>query len=68
MEKPVAADCVSHNARRKFLTMAVSTMLIDMGFDNVERQCLETLCEMFQSCKFNFTSNFPLYSLKIPLF
>lgn len=55
MEKaaPVAAcESVSHDARRKFLSMAISTMLIDVGFDNIEKQCLETLCEMFQSCEY----------------
>lgn len=46
--------------------MAVSTMLIDMGFDNVERQCLETLCEMFQSCKFNLNFQFSSLFSKNP--
>lgn len=45
----VPCESVSNDVRRKFLTMAISTMLLDMGFDNVEKACLETLCEMFQS-------------------
>lgn len=49
MEKPEAAI---PNARRKYLTLAISSMLLDMGFDSVDKQCLETLCEMFQSRKF----------------
>lgn len=54
MEKPVVpSESVSHDARRKFLTMALSTMLMDAGFDLIEKQCLETLCEMFQSCKWS---------------
>lgn len=49
---PAAMESVSHNARRKFLTMAISTMLMDAGFDQIEKQCLETLCEMLQSRKY----------------
>lgn len=42
------------NPRRKILQMAVSTILIDAGFDAVEKDALETMTEMFQSRKFSF--------------
>lgn len=49
-EPPVVGD-----PRRKILQMAVSTVLIDSGFDTVERDALETLTEMFQSCKYRLS-------------
>lgn len=56
MDKPaVVSEAGTVNARRKILTMAISTILLDMGFDTVEKQCLETLSEMLQSRKFKFT-------------
>lgn len=42
------------NPRRKILQMAVSTVLIDSGFDTIEKDALETLTEMFQSGTHNF--------------
>lgn len=37
--------------RRKILQMAVGTLLIEAGFDSVEKDALETLTEMFQASK-----------------
>ncbi|XP_063696387.1 transcription initiation factor TFIID subunit 8 [Culicoides brevitarsis] len=37
------------NPRRKILQMAVSTILLESGFDAVDRDALETLTEMLQS-------------------
>lgn len=42
------------NVRRKILSIAVSGILLEKGFDSVDKECLETLTEMLQSCKFNF--------------
>lgn len=42
----------SGNARRKILSVAVSQILMEKGFDSVDKECLETLTEMMQSCKF----------------
>lgn len=39
------------NARRKILGVAVSQILMEKGFDSVDKECLETLTEMLQSCK-----------------
>lgn len=43
---------IAADTRRKILQMAVSTILIDTGFDAVDKDALETLTEMFQSSKF----------------
>lgn len=40
-------------ARRRYLTMAVSSELMERGFDAAEPECVETLTEMLQSCKFS---------------
>lgn len=40
------------NPRRKILQMAVSTILLEAGFDAVEKDVLESLTEMLQSSKF----------------
>lgn len=55
MDKPAATvpEIDGQSARRRYLSMAISTVLLNMGFDQVEKQCLETLCEMFQSCKWD---------------
>ncbi|KAI8122840.1 Transcription initiation factor TFIID subunit 8 [Lucilia cuprina] len=37
------------NARRKILSVAVSQILMEKGFDSVDKECLETLTEMLQS-------------------
>lgn len=44
------------NPRRKILQMAVSTILLESGFDAVDKDVLETLTEMLQSCKFLYFS------------
>lgn len=51
MEKP---ECSTSNAnpRRKFLYMAISSILLETGFENADKICLETLSEMIQSCMF----------------
>lgn len=41
----------SGNARRKILGVAVSQILMEKGFDSVDKECLETLTEMLQTCK-----------------
>lgn len=48
------------NARRKILSVAVSQILLEKGFDSVDKECLETLTEMMQSCKFYFMVYFCL--------
>ncbi|XP_055376757.1 transcription initiation factor TFIID subunit 8 [Condylostylus longicornis] len=37
------------NPRRKILSMAVSSILLEKGFDSVDKICLETLTEIIQS-------------------
>ncbi|XP_017469908.1 PREDICTED: transcription initiation factor TFIID subunit 8-like isoform X4 [Rhagoletis zephyria] len=39
----------SCNPRRKILGLAVSQILMEKGFDSVDKECLETLTEMLQS-------------------
>lgn len=39
------------NPRRKILQMATSTVLMESGFDSVEKDALETVTEMLQSSK-----------------
>lgn len=39
------------NPRRKILQMAASTVLMESGFDSVEKDALETVTEMLQSSK-----------------
>lgn len=41
----------SSNPRRKILGLAVSQILMEKGFDSVDKECLETLTELLQSCK-----------------
>lgn len=50
MEKPETQ--VVGNPRRKILTMAVSSILMEKGFETVDKPCLETLTEMLQSLLF----------------
>lgn len=45
------------NSRRKVLNHVVCNILVESGFDVCEKQALETLTEMLQSCKF-FTTNY----------
>ncbi|XP_061389378.1 transcription initiation factor TFIID subunit 8 [Musca vetustissima] len=40
---------ITGNARRKILSVAVSQILMEKGFDSVDKECLETLTEMLQS-------------------
>lgn len=47
-----ATPPVMGNPRRKILQMAVSTILLESGFDAVDKDALESLTEMLQSCEF----------------
>lgn len=49
MEK--SENPITNNPRRKFLKMAVSSILLETGFDGANNDCLETLIEMITSCK-----------------
>lgn len=42
------------NVYRRMLTTAVSGILLEHGYDSVERDALETLTEMMQCCKLIF--------------
>lgn len=44
----------SIDARRRILNIAVSTVLLETGFDFCDKMSLETLTEMLQACKFNY--------------
>lgn len=37
--------------RRRVLTLAVSSLLTELGFDHADKMAVETLVEMIQSCK-----------------
>lgn len=39
------------DARRRILNIAVSTVLLESGFETVDKMSLETLTEMLQCCK-----------------
>lgn len=39
------------DARRRILTIAVSTVLLENGFESTDKMALETLTEMLQCCK-----------------
>lgn len=39
------------DARRRVLNIAVSTVLLETGFDAADKISLETLTEMLQCCK-----------------
>ncbi|XP_013108241.1 transcription initiation factor TFIID subunit 8 isoform X3 [Stomoxys calcitrans] len=49
MEKADCTQPTTGNARRKILSVAVSQILMEKGFDSVDKECLETLTEMLQS-------------------
>lgn len=40
------------NARRRILNIAVSTVLLETGFDAADKMSLETLTEIIQSCNY----------------
>lgn len=40
------------NPRRLVLKQAVANILMEKGFETVEKQCIETLTEMIQSCTY----------------
>ena len=44
-------DIQTVNTRRKILNQVVSSILVECGYDTCEKQVLETLTEMLQSCK-----------------
>lgn len=39
------------NTRRKILNHVVCSILVECGYDTCEKQALEVLTEMLQSCK-----------------
>ena len=41
----------SCDARRRILNIAVSTVLLETGFDATDKMSLETLTEILQCCK-----------------
>lgn len=59
MEKP---ESTVPDPRRKILNMAISSVLAEAGFDSADKECLETLSEMSQSCEYipGVFGNFPL--------
>lgn len=40
------------NTRRKILNHVICSILVECGYDTCEKQALETLTEMLQSCRF----------------
>lgn len=40
------------DARRRILNIAVSTVLLETGFDSADKAALETLTEILQCCKY----------------
>lgn len=42
------------DARRRVLNLAVSTVLLETGFDSADKMSLETLTEMLQCCMFSY--------------
>lgn len=40
------------NVYRKMLAAAISSILLEYGFDSVEKECLGTLTEMLQACMY----------------
>lgn len=40
------------NTRRKILNRVVCTLLVEAGYDNADKQCVEVLTEMLQSCEY----------------
>lgn len=51
MEKTQESQVIG-NPRRLVLKQAVANILIEKGFETVEKQCIETLTEMIQSCTY----------------
>lgn len=41
------------NPRRLVLKQTIANILMEKGFETVEKQCIETLTEMMQSCTFS---------------
>lgn len=44
-------DIQTTNTRRKILNQVVCSILVECGYDTCEKQAVETLTEMLQSCK-----------------
>lgn len=42
------------NVYRKMLAATISSILLEYGFDTVEKECLGTLTEMLQACMYIF--------------
>lgn len=43
-----------NDARRRILNIAVSTVLLETGFESADKVSLETLTEILQSCTYHF--------------
>lgn len=56
MDKPEVSQPTG-NVRRKILSIATSGILLEKGFDNVDKDCLETLVELMQSCNVFYELN-----------
>ena len=48
--EPISSAC----SRRKALSVAVSALCAETGFQSADKLALETLTEIMQSCKFRF--------------
>lgn len=53
------------NVYRKMLTVAISSILIETGFDTVDKDVLGTLTEMLQCCKSIYLEFVKLYQFSI---
>lgn len=51
MTEPTEKVESNSDARRRILNIAVSTVLLESGFDSADKISLETLTEMLQCCK-----------------
>lgn len=54
------------NPRRLVLKQSVANILMEKGFETVEKQCIETLTEMIQSCKCTYILKMLRISIQCP--
>lgn len=67
MEKTESTQ-ITGNARRKILSLAVSQILMEKGFDSADKECLETLTEMLQSCEWEIFTEIIIKKIYIMFF
>lgn len=67
MEKTESTQ-ITGNARRKILNLAVSQILMEKGFDSADKECLETLTEMLQSCEWEIFTEIIIKKIYIMFF